>query len=268
MFNNYHSGNFDDNLENINGNDLDDNLSKKMNNADYTETFEDFEKGDNLDEFENNFENDTKLEVLNNEFTETVNFNETNNLTNFITPEKSFEKYNVIPNDGLKSNLINKPYNIVLYKEITGTHTFTLNETLTNIVSIKLLSAYGSSKNDTSWGGKFFAILHINDLQKNISAYDSNDPTDNDNSLNKLNDSFAVLENYDNYQTSSGAGRNWYKNEFIHNHDIVYFDPPKPQLKNLSLTIYDTPFTNNPSVNAFQLRLNLLIETTEKLRVY
>ena len=135
-------------------------------------------------------------------------------------------------------------------------------------MSVKLLSAYGSAQQSSNWGGKFFAILQINELQKNVSAYDASDPTDNDNSLNKLENSFAVLENYDNYQTSSGAARNWYRNEFIHNHDIKYFDPPLPQLQHLNLTIYDTPFTNTPSTAGLQLRMNLLIETTEKLRVY
>lgn len=253
---------------NLDGNDISNNLDNKLNETNYSESFQNLE-GNDTGGFEDNLdENFKELEVLNNDLSEAIKFEETNNITNLNTPEESLQKYNVIPNSGLESELINKPYNIVLYKDVTGSHTFTLNETIKNIVSVKLLSAYGSAKKDTSWGGKFFAILQINELRKNVSAYDASDPTDNDNSLNKLEDSFAVLENYDNYQTSSGVGRNWYRNEFIHNHDIKYFDPPLPQLQHLNLTIYDTPFTNTPATAGLQLRMNLLIETTEKLRVY
>mgnify|MGYP001313986767 CR=1 FL=1 len=264
--------NFEDDLYNLEGNTISNDLNEKINHANYSENFETLLDGnqyvDGFENLEDNFENDEEIEVLNKDLSESVNFKDTNNITNFITPQQSFDKYNVIPNSGLKSQLINRPYNVVLYKDITGTHTFTLNETIKNVVSVKLLSAYGSSQKSTAWGGKFFAILHINELIKNVSAYDASDPVDNNNALNKLDNSFAVLENYDNYQTSSGTGRNWYRNEFIHNHDIMYFDPPKPQLKNLTMTIYDTPFTNTASTAALQLRMNLLIETTEKLRVY
>lgn len=253
---------------NLDGNDISNNLDNKLNETNYSESFQNLE-GNDTEGLEYNLdENFKQLEVLNNDLSEAIKFEETNNITNLNTPEESLQKYNVIPNSGLESELINKPYNVVLYKDVTGTHTFTLNETIKNVVSVKLLSAYGSAQQSSNWGGKFFAILQINELRKNVSAYDASDPTDNDNSLNKLEDSFAVLENYDNYQTSSGAARNWYRNEFIHNHDIKYFDPPLPQLQHLNLTIYDTPFTNTPATAGLQLRMNLLIETTEKLRVY
>lgn len=254
---------------NLDGNDISNNLDNKLNETNYSESFQNLE-GNDTEDFVDNLDDNFKeeLEVLNNDLSEAIKFEETNNITNINTQEESFQKYNVIPNSGLESQLINKPYNVVLYKDVTGTHTFTLNETIKNVVSVKLLSAYGSAQQSSNWGGKFFAILQINELRKNVSAYDASDPTDNDNSLNKLEDSFAVLENYDNYQTSSGVGRNWYRNEFIHNHDIKYFDPPLPQLQHLNLTIYDTPFTNTPATAGLQLRMNLLIETTEKLRVY
>lgn len=255
---------------NLDGNDISNELDDKLNQSNYTETFQTYLEGNDTEGLEDNLDDNFKeeLEVLNNDLSEAIKFEETNNITNINTPEESFQKYNVIPNSGLESQLINKPYNVVLYKDVTGTHTFTLNERIKNVVSVKLLSAYGSAQQSTAWGGKFFAILQIDELQKNVSAYDASDPTDNDNSLNKLENSFAVLENYDNYQTSSGAARNWYRNEFIHNHDIKYFDPPLPQLQHLNLTIYDTPFTNTPATAGLQLRMNLLIETTEKLRVY
>jgi hypothetical protein len=254
---------------NLYGNDISNNLDNKLNETNYSESFQNLEGNDTedfVDNLDDNFNDE--LEVLNNDLSEAIKFEETNNITNLNTQEESLQKYNVIPNSGLESQLINKPYNVVLYKDVTGTHTFILNETIKNVVSVKLLSAYGSAQQSSNWGGKFFAILQINELQKNVSAYDASDPTDNDNSLNKLENSFAVLENYDNYQTSSGAARNWYRNEFIHNHDIKYFDPPLPQLQHLNLTIYDTPFTNTPATAGLQLRMNLLIETTEKLRVY
>ena len=50
---------------------------------------------------------------------------------------------NVIPKSPLESEYINKPNKVILYKSFTGnnTHTFILNETLKDVVSVKLIRA-------------------------------------------------------------------------------------------------------------------------------
>ena len=131
---------------NLDGNDISNNLDNKLNETNYSESFQNLE-GNDTGGFEDNLDENLKeIEVLNNDLSEAIKFEETNNITNLNTQEESLQKYNVIPNSGLESQLINKPYNVVLYKDVTGTHTFTLNERIKNVVSVKLLSAYGSQK--------------------------------------------------------------------------------------------------------------------------
>ena len=119
---------------NLDGNDISNSLDDKLNPSNYTETFQTYLEGNDTEGLEDNLDDNFKeeLEVLNNDLSEAIKFEETNNITNINTPEESFQKYNVIPNSGLESQLINKPYNVVLYKDVTGTHTFTLNETIKN----------------------------------------------------------------------------------------------------------------------------------------
>ena len=74
---------------------------------------------------------------MNNEFSN-MNSNTDNN--NLLT-EQTFQKYDVIHNVGLKSSFINKPYKLVLYKNVTNDTSdekvFVLNETLKDVVSVK-----------------------------------------------------------------------------------------------------------------------------------
>ena len=192
-------------------------------------------------------------------------------------------KYNVLPKEDEQEEYINNQELVTLYADITGTHTFTLNETIKDVVSVKLLSAYGSgSYTSTPWSDVFFAIIHIDQLKKNDSGYYKKSSTnivtpygtgadtqDNDNNnLNKLDNSFCVLENYNAMETSVSHKRNFYKNEFKDNQDIKYFDPPLNQLSKLDITIYDNVYTASASTEPFQLKLNLLVETIKKIKVY
>ena len=58
----------------------------------------------------------------------------------------TLQKYNVIENAGLQSELINKPYKLVFYKINNSAETtpevFELNMPLKDVVSVKLLTAY------------------------------------------------------------------------------------------------------------------------------
>ena len=53
---------------------------------------------------------------------------------------------------------INKPNKLVIRFRQSGK--ITLNEPFKDVVSVKLLSAYGSSQKSTAWGGIFFAIFY------------------------------------------------------------------------------------------------------------
>ena len=77
---------------------------------------------------------------------------------------------NVIPKSPLESEYINKPNKVVLYKSFTGTnntHTFILNETLKDVVSVKLIRAIviGAKSDLTNQNNEFF-VLHIDELKK------------------------------------------------------------------------------------------------------
>lgn len=208
-----------------------------------------------------------------------INFN--NKIIN--NNDDNLLKYNVLPKENEQEQYINNQELVTLYADITGTHTFTLNETIKDVVSVKLLSAYGSgSYTSTPWSDVFFAIIHIDQLGKNDSGYYKKSSTnivtpsgtgadtqDNDNNnLNKLDNSFCVLENYNSMETSSTHKRNFYKNEFKDNQDIKYFDPPLNELSKLDITIYDNVYTASASTEPFQLKLNLLVETIKKIKVY
>ena len=66
---------------------------------------------------------------------------------------------------------------------------------------------------------------------------------------------------------NGGGGKNYYKNVFNENGDIEYFDPPKNVLARLNVKLFKD---NNNDLNdkTLTLRLELLIETKEKLKVY
>lgn len=163
---------------------------------------------------------------------------------------------NVLPHPGLKSTLINRPYKLVLYKSFSGsnTHTFTLNETLKDVVSVKLLKAHIIGTKANLADIEFF-VLHIDELKKNHS----------DNETHKLNNSFAIIDL--DKVSNNGTANNFYENTYACNEDIKYFDPPLNALSKLNCSLYSD---NNITINAtaLQLKLEFLIETKEKLRVY
>jgi hypothetical protein len=188
-----------------------------------------------------------------------VNLYETNK--NLITSE-TLKKYNVIENKGLKSELINRPYKLVLShgfdRADNGEHTFELNKPLKDVVSVKLQKAFISGRTSSNLSGIDYFILHIDELSKNYS----------DNTPNKFAGSFAILDNH-MVADNSGSGsdsKNYYKNVFNENGDIEYFDPPKNVLARLNVKL----FKDDDSLNdkTLTLRLELLIETKEKLKVY
>lgn len=179
-----------------------------------------------------------------------VNLYETNK--NLITSD-TLKKYNVIENKGLKSELINRPYKLVLSHEFTndGEHRFELNKPLKDVVSVKLQKAFISGTTSSNLAGIDYFILHIDELSKNYG----------DNTTNKFASSFAILDNH-----MVANSKNYYKNVFNENGDIEYFDPPKNVLARLNVKLFkDDDFLNDKTLT---LRLELLIETKEKLKVY
>ena len=179
-----------------------------------------------------------------------VNLFETNK--NLITSE-TLKKYNVIENKGLKSELINRPYKLVLSHEFTndGEHRFELNKPLKDVVSVKLQKAFISGTTSSNLAGIDYFILHIDELSKNYG----------DNTTNKFASSFAILDNH-----MVANSKNYYKNVFNENGDIEYFDPPKNVLARLNVKLFKD--NNDLNDKTLTLRLELLIETKEKLKVY
>ena len=164
---------------------------------------------------------------------------------------ETLNKYNIIENKGLKSELINRPYKIVLSHEFTDAeHTFELNKPLKDVVSVKLQKAFISGTTSNLSGIDYF-ILHIEELSKNYG----------DNTGDKFANSFAVLDNY-----MVASSKNFYKNSFNENGDIEYFDPPKNVLNRLTVKL----FKDNDTLNDknLTLRLELLVETKEKFKIY
>lgn len=192
--------------------------------------------------------------------TQFSNMNTNVNNNNLLT-EQTFQKYDVIPNPGLKSSYINKPYKLVLYKNVTSNNAsekeFILNEPLKDVVSVKLLNCLVKTSSNTS--AFSFLLLKIDELKKNKST------TNNGEFI----DSFACVDIDDfNY--------NIYKNNGIYE-DIQYFDPPLNSLSKLTYSLYGDGITriqgntadDNGTVNGdFTIKLELLVETKEKLRVY
>jgi len=189
--------------------------------------------------------------------TQFSNLNNNNSNNDNLFSKEIFNKYNVLPNLGLQTEFINKPNKLVLYKAFgteTNTHTFTLNETLRDVVSVKLLKAHVIGL--TSATDVDFFVLHIDELKKN---YGDNGTSD------KLKDSFAIIDL--NHVSNPGTANNYYENTFNCNEDIKYFDPPLNSLNKLTCTLYNDAATSAWGV-ASQLKLEFIIETKEKLRTY
>jgi len=197
--------------------------------------------------------------------TQFSNMNTNVNNNNLLT-EKTFKKYDVIPNPGLKSSYINKPYKLVLYKNVTSNDdsekVFMLNETLKDVVSVKLLNCIVKTSDNTVSTTSMpytFLLLKIDELKKNKSTTNGGE----------FIDSFACVDIDDsNYKI--------YKNNGIYE-DIKYFDPPLNSLSKLTYSLYgdgitqiqgNTTGSNDTANGDFIIKLELLVETKEKLRVY
>ena len=197
--------------------------------------------------------------------TQFSNMNTNVNNNNLLT-EKTFKKYDVIPNPGLKSSYINKPYKLVLYKNVTSNDdsekVFMLNETLKDVVSVKLLNCIVKTSDNTVSTTSMpytFLLLKIDELKKNKSTTNGGE----------FIDSFACVDIDDsNYKI--------YKNNGIYE-DIKYFDPPLNSLSKLTYSLYGDGITriqgnstgsDDTADGDFIIKLELLVETKEKLRVY
>ena len=154
----------------------------------------------------------------------------------------------------------NKPHHLSVFKNITGTNTFILNEPLKDVIKVTLLNAYAYGNVDSSnWQDKYVVILHIDELQKNYGDNSSN---------NKLNNSFAILDNFKRISTDASTTQILFKNEYRYNQDIKYFDPPLNALSKLTCKIYDAENATAVSTIPLQLKLEFLVETKEKMRIY
>lgn len=169
--------------------------------------------------------------------------------------ENAMVENNVLPHPGLKSTLINKPYKLVLYKNVTNTNDqlFTLNESLNDVVSVKLENCLVHDTGKAAVAD--FILLSINELNNNLS--------DNVAGNAVINNSFATL-NYD--QTSIGQ---LFKNDGMQ-HDIKYFDPPLNNLNKLTFKVsaFQGGNTTLSVLGTYKIKLELTVETKEKLRVY
>ena len=197
--------------------------------------------------------------------TQFSNMNTNVNNNNLLT-EKTFQKYDVIPNPGLKSSYINKPYKLVLYKNVTSNDdsekVFMLNETLKDVVSVKLLNCIVKTSDNTVSTTSMpytFLLLKIDELKKNKSTTNGGE----------FIDSFACVD-LDDFVHKI------YKNNGIYE-DIKYFDPPLNSLSKLTYSLYGDGITriqgnstgSDDTANGdFIIKLELLAETKEKLRVY
>jgi len=166
--------------------------------------------------------------------------------------ENAMVENNVLPHPGLKSTLINKPYKLVLYKHVINTddQLFTLNESLNDVVSVKLENCL---VHDTGNAAVLdFVLLSINELNNNLSDNVANNAV--------INNSFATL-NYDQ--------GNLFKNDGMQ-HDIKYFDPPLNNLNKLTFKVsaFQSGATTLSVLGTYKIKLELTVETKEKLRVY
>lgn len=179
---------------------------------------------------------------------------------NEITNINNLEKYNVIPNPGLQSKLINRPHKVIVPLDgVSDNTTFQidLNETFKDVVSVKLLNGIfiGELHHNNTAIQILYITVFIDELKKNYGPD------------NIFDTSFATLDydsshNIDN--NNSNHIHNIYKNSFDKHQDIRYFNPPLNSLSKLTVKIQGNlgEFASNSG------KLELLIETKEKLRVY
>ena len=185
--------------------------------------------------------------------------NSTPNL-NEITNINNLDKYNVIPNPGLQSKLINRPNKVIIPLDGISDSTkfeIDLNETFKDVVSVKLLNGIFAGR--IVHGAPNIEILYITVF---IDELKKNHGPDNlfDTSFATLDFANQVNINFDN----SNHTHDIYKNTFDIHQDIKYFDPPLNSLSKLTVTLQGFGTT----LSATMGKLELLIETKDKLRVY
>ena len=172
----------------------------------------------------------------------------------------NLHKYNVIPNDGLKYTYINKPHKVVVPLDSVSDSTkfeIDLNETFKDVVSVKLLNGIfiGELHHNNTAIQILYITVFIDELKKNYGPD------------NIFDTSFATLDYDSSYNidnNNSNHIHNIYKNSFDKHQDIRYFDPPLNSLSKLTVKIQGNlgEFSTNSG------KLELLIETKDKLRVY
>lgn len=188
----------------------------------------------------------------------------------------TYKKYDVIPGGQLKSTFINKPHKLVLrfLSGTTGTSpiNITLNEPFRDVVSVKLLGGF-MTKDTTADGTTLTNATSVNFITISINELNNNYSSSTGDAL--LN-SFATLD-YDktvtrdddpNYGNVEPNRHDIFKNNFGTHQDIRYFDPPLNSLSQLNIRV----FTNNSgeitNTGDFACKLEFMVETKEKLRVY
>lgn len=183
---------------------------------------------------------------------------------------ETYKKYDIIPDKGIKSDIINKPFKLILNFDNNDIgNPIILNEPYRDIVSVKLINGIiREAPIDNTTDASLFITLSINELN-NVRSSKTPDG-------GELNDCFAALE-YDktidiDKTTDNSASDtvvndkfNIYKNRFGVNQDIRYFDPPLNSLAQLNINLYTDA---DAAVSSFKCKLELMIETKEKLRVY
>ena len=205
-------------------------------------------------------------------------FNISNKIVN--NDNEVFNKYDVIPNAGLNYNLVNKPHKLVVsFNQGDVGSAMILDQTFKDVVSVKLLNGIfmeaapvdGDNDGAESYAAPLFITISITELN---NIFGTSTPAGG-----SLLNSFATLEydkTFDRDTTSanlplqttspSGIGRvNIYKNKFGINGDIKYFDPPLNSLSQLNISAFDD--TGSAS-GTYKCKLEFLIETKEKMRLY
>ena len=181
------------------------------------------------------------------------------------TNRETYKKYDVIPDKGLKSTIINKPHKLVVsFDEGDVSSSMILNEPFRDVVSVKLLNGIlieAAPADGSSYAAPLFITLSISELN---NVYSTSTPGGG-----TLLNSFATLEydkTYDRDLTADNDYVNIYKNKFGVNQDIRYFDPPLNSLNQLNISLYDD--NSATAAGTYKCKLEFIVETKEKLRVY
>jgi hypothetical protein len=181
--------------------------------------------------------------------------------------KETFKKYDVIPDKGLVPKIINKPHKLVLsFNQGDVADPIILNEPFRDVVSVKLLNGIfieEAPADNSSYAAPLFITLSINELN---NIYSTSTPPGG-----PLLNSFATLEydkTYDRDLTADNNYVNIYKNKFGINQDIRYFDPPLNSLSQLNISLFDDSSTPATAAGTYKCKLEFIVETKDKLRVY